>query len=182
MTPDEQAVWNLPDDEWIRHPSNASGYPRLMSCFTCGKTLRWFDVDGNPPNYCDEHWAAAEQAMRDRVAAAKPSAPWPISGKGALAFCPACYPMLGRSDTGPILKGHYRRGFVNSRHLAVFERGARLRFVEEAVALDGVPGLLLREFVTDDAERLTLCSRNGHREPMVSLRYAPHAEIVHEYV
>ena len=118
----------------------------------------------------------------------------PLEGIGSILFCPDCYPMLA-SPTCPDVweqgdslivedkprqfhEGHYRHGFANSRNIDIYDGSVKLNHVEEAVWLSRVPGLLVREFVTDADDRYVLCRRNGHTTLMRRLRYLPGGFIV----
>jgi hypothetical protein len=101
---------------------------------------------------------------------------------GHLVFCPICYPMLALSGEQLHL-GHIRREFLAGRDDAVYEGDTPLPLVEEAVVLPGVPGALLREYVTLDGteHQLIFCER-GHRGVghglLRRLRYSPTARLV----
>lgn len=134
---------------------------------------------------------------RVRVLTNTRDAEQPLDGIGSVIYCEDCYPMLrapernysltdelGLHPVGEAIQfhqGHYRRGFPNTpKGTDIFEGSTRLEHVEEAVKLPGVPGLLLREYVTDADGKIVLCRRNGHTTMMRRIRYAPHALLVTE--
>lgn len=99
-----------------------------------------------------------------------------FSGSGSLTICTRCYPMFSMTDR-PLHNGDIRHGTIVGRYADVFEHGVKLPLIEQAIYMIGVPGLVLREFVSDDGGCWHRCAK-CNTVSLVRLRYAPEAVLV----
>lgn len=97
------------------------------------------------------------------------------SGGGWLTVCTRCYPMFAMTDR-PLHNGDIRHGTLMGHYAAVVEDGYELPFVEQVIYTIDVPGLVLREFVTDEHGCWHRCQK-CKTVSLVRLRYAAEATL-----